>query len=135
VGAQNLSQRGGMLNAMESTAIRFATTARALTNATRALGLFAPGFRSPPRTAGVDRTLAGSGDRAVVSVRLRGRPWAAVAADMVEGVVVANGVTGAAASRLRARLWLALEDSALATAPVARAAQVVALQPGRRNAA
>jgi hypothetical protein len=120
---------------MESSAVRFATTARVLTNVARTLGLAAPGFRSPPRLNDVDRALAGSGADAIVSVRLRDRPWAAVAADMVEGVVVANGVTGIAAGGLRARLWAALDEVSLATGPAAAPAPVVALRPGRRTAA
>lgn len=126
---------------MESTAVRFATTARVLTNATRALGLTPPGFRSPPRAAGADRTLAGSGDQAVVSVTLRNRPWAAVAADMVEGVVVANGVHGVDASHLRAALWSALDAAALASDPPPdqqarpRQAAVVHLRTGDATAA
>jgi len=101
---------------MESSAVRFATTARVLANVTRSLGLAAPGFRSPPRRDDCDRTLSGSGADAIVSVRLRDRPWPAVAADMVEGVVVANGVGGTDAGRLRARLWMALDEVSLATA-------------------
>jgi len=100
---------------MESSAVRFATTARILANVTRSLGLAAPGFRSPPRRDDCDRTLSGSGTDAIVSVRLRDRPWPAVAADMVEGVVVANEITGTAAGRLRARLWVALDEVSLAT--------------------
>jgi len=38
----------------------------------------------------------------VVSVQLRGRSFAEVATDMVEGVLVANGVEGEARVRLRA---------------------------------
>jgi hypothetical protein len=53
----------------------------------------------------------GSGDRqqggATVAVRLRDRPWAAVLADMVEGVVVANRLTGTEADRCRTALWAA----------------------------
>ena len=37
------------------------------------------------RLVGVDRTLRRRGGGAVVSVRLRGRPWPAVLADMIEG--------------------------------------------------
>ena len=44
-----------------------------------------------------------------VSVRLRGRPWLAVLGDMVEGVVVTNDLTGAAADRARGALWGAIE--------------------------
>jgi len=44
-------------------------------------------------------------------VALKGRPWSAVVADMIEGVVVANGLRGAKADRARAALWLAVDDS------------------------
>ena len=46
-------------------------------------------------------------DGAIVSVRLRGRPWVAVLADMIEGVVVANGLSPPDSDRLRAELWSA----------------------------
>jgi len=90
---------------MASTTLRFATAAEVLSGVVRSVGLEVPTFRSPPRAAGADRTLRGRGPEAVVSVRLRNRPWPAVAADMVEGVVAANGLTGCAAGRVRAALW------------------------------
>jgi hypothetical protein len=97
---------------MEPTSLRFARLARSLTDAARAAGLRAPTFRSPPRVAGVTRTLRRGPRRAVtVSVVIRDRPWAAVAADMVEGVVVANGLRGVAADRLRATLWAVVAES------------------------
>jgi hypothetical protein len=43
-----------------------------------------------------------------VSVQLRGRPHEAIAADMVEGVVVTNRLTGDAALRARTLLAEAL---------------------------
>jgi hypothetical protein len=100
---------------MESATVRFAESARVLTEATRAVGLGAPGFRCPPRHPDLDRCLRGRGEHAVVSVRLRGRPWGAVLADLVEGVVVANELDGRAAGRLRAALWAALDAAGLAT--------------------
>ena len=39
-----------------------------------------------------------------MAVRLRGRGLEAVVADLVDGVVAANGLSGAAADRLRASL-------------------------------
>jgi hypothetical protein len=90
-----------------ATTLRFAEAARALAAEARACGLTAPGFRSPPRLAGADRTIRRRSGGAVVSVRVRQRPWGAVLADMIEGVIVANEVTGAAADPLRARLWAA----------------------------
>ena len=95
---------------MEGTALRFAEAARTLGDAARALGLTMPGFRSPPRLAGVHRTLRRRSTGITVAVRLRERPWAAVVADMVDGVVVANGLVGPAASTARAALWAAVSD-------------------------
>lgn len=89
--------------------LRFARAARLLASAARCQGLQPPGFRSPPRLAGADRSLRRRpGGPASVAVRLRGRAPAQVMADMVEGVVVANRLTGAAAERCRRLLWEAL---------------------------
>jgi hypothetical protein len=100
-----------MILGMEpATTVRFATTARALAEAARANGLTVPGFRSPPRLSGVDRTLRRRGASASIAVRVRGRPWADVLADMVEGIVVANGLTGEAADTARAALAGAAGD-------------------------
>lgn len=89
-----------------SSAVRFAAAVRALGASARRQGLRAPSFRSPPRLSGVTRTLrhrAHGG--AVVAVAVRDRPWPAVLADLVEGVVVANELQGPAAERARAALW------------------------------
>ncbi len=69
-----------------------------------------PGFRSPPRVVGAQRTLRRHSDGAgvVVAVQVRGRPWFAVVADMIEGVVVANGLQAPTGDRLRTELWEAL---------------------------
>ncbi|MGD9705150.1 MAG: hypothetical protein AB7Q42_09805 [Acidimicrobiia bacterium] len=91
-----------------TTTVQFADAARALSRAARERGLGAPTFRSPPRVVGVDRSVRRYGDHAVVAVRLRGRPWVAVAADMVEGVIVANRLEGPAALRVRGALWSSL---------------------------
>ncbi len=83
----------------------FAAAARQLADATRATGLAVPAFRSPPRIPGAVRTLRRYPGGTVISVRLRDRPFDAVMADMVEGVVVTNRLSGEAA--LRARTYLA----------------------------
>jgi hypothetical protein len=102
---------------MEATSLRFAAAARAVGHVARQHGLMVPGFRSPPRVPGADRTLRRRPDGgAVVSVRLRGRPWMASVSDMVDGVVVANRLTGPDADALRRALWAALESAALLTA-------------------
>ena len=97
----------------------FAAVARIIAAESRRLGVAAPGFRCPPRIVGVDRTLrrfAGDDVAGVVSVAVKGRPLAAVVADMIEGVIVLNHLVAADAARLRAMLWSSLESSAHETA-------------------
>jgi hypothetical protein len=96
--------------------LEFASAARTLGREARRRRLVAPNFRCPPRLVGVDRSIRRRPDGAVVSVRLRGRPWVAVLADMIEGIVVANGLGPPQADRLRAELWAAA-GPALAPAP------------------
>lgn len=107
----------GMLSPMGASALHFATTARLLSAEARRLGLEAPGFRSPPRLGGVDRSLRRRpGTAPTIAVRLAGRPQPAVVADMIEGVVVTNGLTGPAADRCRAALWNVIEPQAVTSA-------------------
>ena len=86
----------------------FSWASRTLAHAAGRLGMVAPSFRSPPAVPGVDRTLRWQldGGGAVVAVRLWGRSFAAIRADMVAGVLAANGVVAgsAEAARLRALL-------------------------------
>jgi hypothetical protein len=93
-------------------ALRFADAARRLSAAARGAGLEAPAFRSPPRLKGAARTIRRYPGGAVVSVQLRGRSFVEVAADMVEGVLVANGVEGEARVRLRAAFRAAIASDA-----------------------
>lgn len=94
---------------MESTSLRFATTVRTLAAAARSRGLAVPGFRSPPRVVGADRTIRRHPDGScTVAVAMRGRPFQAVTADLIEGVVVANDLSGAEATRVRTFLWEAV---------------------------
>jgi len=88
-----------------STTARFADAARTLTREARQRGLVAPSFRCPPRIVGADRTLRRRPGGGVVSVRVRERPWPAVLADMIEGVVAVNGLSPPAATRARTELW------------------------------
>jgi hypothetical protein len=102
---------------MESSSVRFAHAVRALAIEARRAGLVVPRFRSPPRLAGVDRSLRRrSGGGATVAVVVRERPWPAVLADMVDGVVATNRLRGAAADQARARLWAAIGTGADAAA-------------------
>jgi hypothetical protein len=108
---------------MESAStFQFARAARALAGEARRLGLAAPSFRCPPRLAGVNRTLRRRGQSVVVAVRVRGRPWVAVLGDLVEGIIVANRLTGAEADRIRAALWCAAEGEVRGVVPVPRVA-------------
>ena len=100
---------------MEATSIRFPHAARAMRLVVQQRGLDMPLFRSPPRLQGVQRSLTRRAIGAsTVAVRLRQRPWAAVLADMIEGVVVVNGLQGSAADELRHALWSALESDSVA---------------------
>jgi len=91
-----------------ATTVQFAAAARALAAAARRFGLAAPSFRTPPRLVGLDRTVRRHPQGGVVSVRLRGRPWAAVVADMIDGVVAVNRLDVRRANRARADLWHAI---------------------------
>jgi hypothetical protein len=97
----------------EATTARFVHAARTLGGEARSRRLVAPGFRSPPRILGVSRTLRrwSAGGGVQIAILLRGRPWAAVLADMIEGVVVANGLRGSDADQLRTALWRSVEGS------------------------
>jgi hypothetical protein len=88
--------------------LEFAHAARLLAGEARRQGLVAPSFRCPPRIVGVDRSLRRHARGAVVAVQLKGRPWQAVLADMVEGVVVANRLEPPLADRVRTDLWRVL---------------------------
>lgn len=89
-------------------ALHFARTARLLGVAAQAAGLRAPAFRSPPGVPGAARTIRRRPGGDVVAVHLRGRPPRLVEEDMVEGVVVANGLSGPAAERVRRALRAAV---------------------------
>jgi len=95
---------------MDATTLQFVAAARDLATAARLRDLVVPGFRSPPRIPDAHRTIRRRGSVPSVAVQLRGRPWPAVLADMIEGVVVANDLTGLRADRVRAAMWLAVED-------------------------
>ena len=97
----------------ELSAPGFVAVARAVGSVASAHGLLVPSFRSPPRTPGVDRAITRWPGGARVSVRRAGVATPLVVESMVEGVVAANGLGGAAATALRPRLhaaaWAALD--------------------------
>lgn len=92
--------------------VRFAVTARAIADVARAHELTVPAFRTPPRVLGVSRTILRRTDGTVVAVATKGRPFGAVAADLIEGVIVANELEGARAGETRDRLWEAIDQIA-----------------------
>ena len=84
----------------------FAGTARRLAAAARARGLESPGFRTPPRQAGYNRTIRRYPDgTALVAVRVKGRLWDDVVDDLIAGVLTVNDLHGAAAAEVRLALW------------------------------
>jgi len=92
-----------------SSAVQFAATVRTIGAAARSRGLVVPGFRTPPRVPGAERTLRRRNDGgATIAVVMRGRPYQAVVADLIEGVVVANALDGTEATRVRTQLWEAV---------------------------
>lgn len=91
-----------------ATSVALAAAARLIGAEARRLGVGTPSFRCPPRLVGVDRTLRRRGTTpsdVVVSVRLKGRAWIAVLADMIEGVIAANRLVSPDADRVRRGLW------------------------------
>ena len=98
--------KGGSDRAGPDASGQFVLTVRALAMAARSLGLCAPSFQSPPRSDGLDRSIhrMPSGD-CVVAVRVRGRPFGAVVADAIEGIVVCNDLSADAAGPVRDELW------------------------------
>jgi hypothetical protein len=106
----------------ELPALRFADVARRLGATAHEAGLSVPAFRSPPRVPGAARTIRRYPAGAVVSVRMRGRPFTEVISDMVDGVLAANRVPESEAPRVRARLEAALSGTAEAGVEAARAA-------------
>ena len=99
----------GTMAGVRSDVIDFSAAVRAVAEEARRMGLVVPGFRSPPRLAGADRTIRRSAGEPIVAVRVRGRPFADVVADIVEGVLVANGARGRAQWQARRRLLAAVE--------------------------
>ena len=119
VGSSSQAAAGVLSESAADPSGRFVLTARALAIAARELGLNVPSFQSPPRSDGLDRSIKRQPDGdCVVAVRVRGRPFAAVVADAVEGIVVCNNLDAAAAATARDELWREIEGGHDAAAPV-----------------
>lgn len=71
-------------------------------------GLIAPGFRTPPRIVGVQRTVRRRPGGGLVAVAVKARPTAAVLSDMIEGVIVVNNLLPPESDTVRAALWSAV---------------------------
>jgi hypothetical protein len=99
-----------------TSALRFAHAVRTLSEAARLQRLEVPIFRTPPGRRDADRTVRWGRRGATVAVRVGDRPWTAVLADLVDGIVVVNHLDGAAAIRCRTALWTALEREAVLAA-------------------
>ncbi len=90
------------------TSLEFAEAVRCLSGAARRAGYRAPSFRSRPRGSS-HRTIRRRDDgSATVAVALRQRPLPAVLGDLIDGIIVANQLTGEPAAELRDALWLAV---------------------------
>jgi hypothetical protein len=90
-----------------SATTKFTAAARVLAQRAAELDLVVPGFRSPPRIVGVNRSIRRSrdGEGGVVAVRLSDRPFTAAVGDMIEGVIFINRLEPPEADRVRTQLW------------------------------
>ena len=102
------------MDAASTTTLRFAEAVLSLGRSARHHGLRVPTFRSPPGLEDVRRSIRWGGDASTISVVLRDRPWSAVLSDMIEGGLVANRLDRGRADIVRASLWAAVEDQAMA---------------------
>ena len=62
----------------------------------------------------MQRSIRRNGENVVISVAVKERPWGAVVADMVEGVIVTNELSGPRADKARSALWRAIDNEELA---------------------
>ena len=89
--------------------LRFAETVRILCDSARRQGLEVPAFRSPCRNPEHTRTIRRRPDGGVtVAVRITGRPFAAVQADLIDSLVATNPLDKGAAVAVREQFWCAL---------------------------
>ena len=98
-----------IIAAMRADTVSFSSAVRAVADEARQMGLMVPAFRSPPGIAGADRTIRRGQGTLVVAIRIRGRTFADVVADVVEGVLVANSIGRASDLRVRRRLLAAVQ--------------------------
>ena len=102
----------GSLSTIESApSVRFSIVAKVITQVSARCGIEVPGFKSPPRSVDLDRTVRHQSSGSVVSVRIKDRPFEAVIGDMIEGVILCNELPIAAAGKLRNLMWSAVMQS------------------------
>ncbi|HET9728219.1 MAG TPA: hypothetical protein VFR41_02305 [Acidimicrobiia bacterium] len=89
-------------------AVRFADVVREVSSVARAANLVVPVFRTPPRYPGAARTIRRLRGGPVVSVCVKGRSASEIVTDLIDGVLVANRLSGASADALRQSLRAAL---------------------------
>ena len=98
--------RPGSVSTIESApSVRFAIVAKSIAQVVARCGLDVPGFKSPPRSGNLDRTVRRQRSGSIVAVRIKDRPFEAVIADMIEGVVLCNDMSTEKAGKLRSLLW------------------------------
>ena len=109
---------------MTTSATKFTAAARVLAAAVADMQLVVPGFRSPPRIIGVNRTIKRSRETAggVVAVRLSDRPFTAVIGDMIEGVLAINQLSVPEADAARTYLWRVMLQFTVEHTPARRVA-------------
>ena len=127
------------MSAAADESTRFVLLVRGIGASARELGLTVPHFQSPPRSAHLDRSIQRRSPRdCVVAVRLRGRPFADVVADVIDGIVICNNLTGdERATEVRRALHRAVENLDLVGErpnASARSSSPVAHQPDEGNA-
>lgn len=93
--------------AADTTVLCFTAAARRIGVEAHRHGLACPGFRSPPRVPGAQRTIRWSPAGAVVAVAIKDRPVYDVVSDMVDGLVMANRLSGPQARSARRSLLAA----------------------------
>ncbi|MFM7508969.1 MAG: hypothetical protein ACKO5A_05420 [Actinomycetota bacterium] len=94
-----------------SPSAEFAAAVRVVLEVARRRRLTVPVFRSPPGLPEVDRSIRRTAAATVVSIRLGDRPVASIHADVVDGVIVANRLSGRDAAGFRRAAWAALGGS------------------------
>jgi hypothetical protein len=105
-----------------SATTKFTAAARVLAQRAAELDLVVPGFRSPPRIVGVNRSIrrGRDGQGGVVAVRIADRPFTAAVGDMIEGVIHINRLEPPEADRVRTQLWRTMLQFTVETSPARR---------------